>query len=110
MLVTYTLQAILVSCYIPAFLLIRFRKSLSAQGKRSLFRKILFALQHSTPSFLNATFVFAIAMLSASLISVARSFDYQAMTVSATVLTLLMPFSSVSPAVLLHLAASNTLR
>lgn len=49
-------------------------------------------------------------MLSASMISFAKTFGYEALTLSASILTLLMPFGSVLPVVLLQLAASNMLR
>jgi hypothetical protein len=110
MLVTYFLQAILVTCYIPALLAIRFGKTPNANGKHRLVERTLFALKHSTASFLNASFVFAIAMLSGSLISFAKTFGYDALTLSGSVLTLRMPLSSVFPAILLHLTASNMLR
>lgn len=72
--------------------------------------RTLFALRHSTLAFLNTSFVFAIAMLSASLMSIAKSVDNFTFIASAWALTLLMPISSVFPVVLLQLAASDLLR
>ncbi|KAH3981887.1 hypothetical protein HBH98_066640 [Parastagonospora nodorum] len=110
MLATYLIQAVLVSLYVGALLAIRFDKVPKAESRAGLISRTLFALQHSTLAFLNASFVFAIAMLSASLMSIAKTVDNFTFIASAWALTILMPISSVIPVVLLQLAASDMLR
>jgi hypothetical protein len=105
MLAAYVIQAILITFYIPALLVARF--GLCPKGATTALGRILLAVKHSTVSFMDASLVLGIAMLSASLISLAQR---DVPTSSATALMLLMPFSSVLPVALLQLAASNMLR
>jgi len=66
------MQAVLVALYVGALLAIRFGKAPKAESRAGLLARTLFSLQHSTLAFLNASFVFAIAMLCASLMSFAK--------------------------------------
>lgn len=107
MLATYIIQATLISLYLPMILSLRFERTPS---KNSLLRRTVLAAQHSSGTFLNASFVFSIAMLCASLIELASKFRYEPPRPSTGALLVLMPFASVLPVALLQLSASNMLR
>ncbi|KAH7382486.1 hypothetical protein DE146DRAFT_760326 [Phaeosphaeria sp. MPI-PUGE-AT-0046c] len=107
MLATYIVQAILISLYIPMILAVRFERTPS---RNSLLRRTILAAQHSSGTFLNASFVFSIAMLCASLIELASKFQHQLPKPSTGALLVLMPFASVLPVALLQLSASKMLR
>jgi hypothetical protein len=107
MLSAYFTQAVLITVYIPSLLSVRFDWLSDRKSTVSLIGRTLLAVQHSTPSFLNASIVFSIAMLSASLVSFA---NHDVLTLSTLAIMLLMPFGSVLPVTLLQLAASDTLR
>jgi hypothetical protein len=108
MVIVYVVQVALVTIYLPALLMIRFNKDRALGDRQRLpcVTRILMAVQHSTSTFLNASFVFSIAMLSASIMSLARGDDF---TYSMRAMLLLTPCISVLPVALLHLAASDIL-
>jgi heme/copper-type cytochrome/quinol oxidase subunit 2 len=107
MLAAYVIQAILMTFYIPALLIVRFDWRRYPKRATSAATRTLSAVKHSTVSFMNASLVFGIAMLSASLISLARR---ETPTSSAVALMVLMPFNSILPVALLQFAASDMLR
>jgi hypothetical protein len=107
MLSAYVTQAVLITVYIPSLLSVRFGWLSDRRSAAPTIERTLLAVQHSTASFLNASIVFSIAMLSASLVSFAKR-DH--LTRSTFAILLLMPFGSVLPVTLLQLAASNMLR
>jgi hypothetical protein len=99
MLVVYVAQAVLVTIYISALLIIRSDERRKPGNRRrwpSIARTLL-AIQHSTTAFLNASSVFAIAMLFGN-------------SISTRSIYLLMPCNSVLPVALLQFAASKLLR
>jgi hypothetical protein len=106
MLAAYVIQAILITFYIPSLLMVRLDWLSDRRSKIPLIGRTLSAVQHSTQSFLDASIVFSIAMLSASLVSFA---NHDVFTSSTAAIMRLMPFSSVLPVALLQLAASNML-
>jgi hypothetical protein len=108
MLATYTLQTCLVTVYLIALVMIRFDWILVNMRNVSFMKRTLLAIQHSTGSFLSASFVFCIAMLLASLLSEVD--DNSNARGTAWTLLLTMPVSSILPVVVLQLAASDTLR
>jgi hypothetical protein len=112
MLVTYVVQAVLVTLYLAVLLLLRFDKLPQTSRNVSWISRTLVAVQHSTATFLGASFVFSIAMLLASIVTLAtvREQELEGATLSTRVLATLMPISSVFPVVLLQLAASRMLR
>lgn len=69
MVVTYLAQATLITLYLRVLLVFRFDRV----PKSFRILKILLAVQHSTPAFLNVSFVFSMAMLLAALVSFARN-------------------------------------
>lgn len=107
MLATYIIQATLISLYLPMILSLRLERTPS---KNSLLRRTVLAAQHSSGTFLNASFVFSIAMLCASLVELGSKFRYEPPRPSTGALLVLMPFASVLPVALLQLSASNMLR
>jgi hypothetical protein len=107
MLSAYVTQAVLITVYIPSLLSVRFGWLSDRRSTAPMIDRTLLAVQHSTASFLNASIVFSIAMLSASLVSFANPDDLK---ISTFAVMLLMPFGSVLPVTLLQLAASNMLR
>ncbi|KAF1828370.1 hypothetical protein BDW02DRAFT_466171, partial [Decorospora gaudefroyi] len=114
----------LISVYLPILLAIRFDWVPESASRLSVVSKTLLAVQHSTSTFLNASFVFSMSMLVAALVSFAQHASteredwaskteirkWSTLTESAWALSILLPISSVLPVVLLHLGASNILR
>jgi hypothetical protein len=110
MLTAYVAQASLVTFYLLALLTIRFNTPKASQNTPWIFR-ILRATQHSTSNFLNASFLFCIAMLLASVVQFSQVLrGTAAMTYTAVNVSMLMTFNSILPLVVLQLAASNVLR
>jgi hypothetical protein len=110
MLTAYVAQASLVTFYLLALLVICFNGPKALQNTPWIFR-ILRATQHSTSNFLNASFLFSIAMLLASVVQLSQVLRRTAaMTSTAVAVSMLMTFNSVLPVVVLQLAASNVLR
>jgi hypothetical protein len=110
MLTAYVSQASLVTFYLLALLTIRFDRPKALRNKPWMIR-ILRAAQHSTTNFLNASFLFCIAMLLASVVQISRALlRTETMTTVAYMASMLMSFNSVLPVVVLQLAASNRLR
>jgi hypothetical protein len=107
MLATYVIQAALITMYIPVLVAVRSDKVPMRWLKTPTVARSISAVQHSTVSFLNASLVFAVAMLSASLVSFARHED---MTTSTMAIMIFMPFSSILPVALLQLSTSDNLR
>jgi hypothetical protein len=111
MLVTYFVQATLITLYIPILIAIRFDLIPQKWHKIGPIRKALLAVQHSTSVFLNASFLFSIAMLFAALVSLATLESHpKDFTLTAWLLSILMSFTSVLPVALLQLTASGMLR
>ncbi|KAH7090336.1 hypothetical protein FB567DRAFT_491057 [Paraphoma chrysanthemicola] len=108
MLTTYLLQACFVTVYLFALVTIRFDWTPVKMRNSPSIKRTLLAIQHSTGSFLSASFVFSIAMLLASLFAVVD--DTSNARYTSWALLLIMPISSILPLVVLQLAESNTLR
>ncbi|KAH7075802.1 hypothetical protein BKA63DRAFT_512404 [Paraphoma chrysanthemicola] len=108
MLATYILQSCLVTVYVFALIMIRFNWTPAKMRNLSPVKRTLLAIQHSTGSFLSASFVFCIAMLLASLLAVVDVTSNSRATTWS--LLIIMPVSSILPVVVLQLAASDTLR
>lgn len=106
MLTTYVVQALLVSLYL-SILLARKRNRQS-----SYVEKITTSIKHSTTTFLNASFVFCIAMLCATLFSFIRALVVrtQPMPTSAYTASTMVSMYSILPPALLNMASSNMLR
>jgi hypothetical protein len=103
---------VLVTFYLAILPSLRFGKLPQTFSNVSWISRTLVAVQHSTATFLGASFVFSIAMLLASIVTLAtvREQELEGATLSTRVLATLMPISSVFPVVLLQLAASRMLR
>ncbi|KAH8732109.1 hypothetical protein GQ44DRAFT_603308, partial [Phaeosphaeriaceae sp. PMI808] len=106
MLTTYVIHITLVTLYLFAILAIRSDRISSKLRNGSLVSRTLLAVKHSTADFLSASFLFAIAMLSASIISIGRP----TLTLGTWLLMATMPLNSVLAVVVLQLIAYDFLR
>ncbi|KAI1567732.1 hypothetical protein PtrEW7m1_009122 [Pyrenophora tritici-repentis] len=112
MLVTYLLQAVLVSIYLFALITIQVSKispgSKSQRLRGRYISRILPAIQHSTTQFLSASSVFAVAMLAAALFGSDK--ERQDSSPITWMLRFFMPLNSLLPVAVLQLAALDMLR
>jgi hypothetical protein len=112
MLVTYAVKAILVTFYLSVLLSLRSDKMRQTLGHEPWVSRTLMAVQHSTATFIGASFVFSIAMLLASQITsvTVEEQSLSGATLATWVLATVMSISSVLQIVQLQLAASGMLR
>lgn len=102
------MQTVLVTIYLVAILPIRFDKLPIRLRGSHLVSRTLLAIQHSTTEFLSASAKFSLALLVASIYSIAQ--PELTKTFSSWILGLVIPLNSVLPVVILNVAASGMLR
>lgn len=112
MIVNYVVQAILISLYLFVHVAADFDWiPKNTEGSFSLSR-LVSAVGESTRVFLDATLVFCVSVLVATIYTSSTAMPYfgRAMTTTATVSSMFISLYSVLPAVVLHSAASGHLR
>lgn len=102
------MQTVLVTIYLVAILTIRLDKLPTRLRDSHLVSRTLLAIQHSTTEFLSASAIFSLALLVASIYSIAQRELTE--TFSSWILGLVIPLNSVLPMVILNVAASDMLR
>jgi len=112
MIITYLVQAVLVTIYLSVLLSIHFDKIPKKLKRKHFISRTALAVQHSTSTFLGASFVFSIAMLLATIVSFGRLTQHRLPGTSLLTWALgtLMPICSILPVVQLQLVASHMLR
>ncbi|KAF2713433.1 hypothetical protein K504DRAFT_461957 [Pleomassaria siparia CBS 279.74] len=112
MLVSYFVQAILVTFYMIVLGLGRLKTSSRMFKNWPKYERVLVAVQESTKSFLDASMLFCIVVLVASLYIFARALDDQnvLITTYAQFSSTLVSLFTLFPTLVLHSCASNHLR
>ncbi|CAI9631033.1 unnamed protein product [Alternaria burnsii] len=106
MLATYIIQAVLITVYLFGILMVNINQQYRPQMWTPL-RRILCAVLDSTREFLTASAIFSLALLIASVSSIAQSNATE--TSTTWILELVIPLYSVLAVVILHLAAYSIL-